>query len=151
VKTSTSSSRTCVPKWPGSESSGLFWGALQGMVYHCRRWKPVQELKSAIVVAWQQQPQAWITALSWKQYSVMVDTSNKFVRPVWLKTDDASLDMKFCIFICATTDRPIKLLCCSIIIAHVLLDSAPVWNKITKPCVNTYTVSKKKGPQHYRL
>jgi len=36
------------------------WGALQQMVYHCKSFKSVQELKSSTVAAWQQLSQAFL-------------------------------------------------------------------------------------------
>jgi len=37
-----------------------FWGALQEMIYHCRSFKSVQKLKSAIVAVWQKLSQAFL-------------------------------------------------------------------------------------------
>ena len=51
------------PKQPGSESGGLWiavWGALQEMVYNRKTFTSVQELKRAIVTAWQQLSQAFL-------------------------------------------------------------------------------------------
>jgi len=42
----------------------VVWGALQEMVYHFRSFKSVQEVKSAIVAAWQQLSQASLTKVS---------------------------------------------------------------------------------------
>jgi len=40
------------------------WGALQEMVYHCRSFKSVQEVKSAIVTLWKQLSQRFLTEVS---------------------------------------------------------------------------------------
>jgi len=46
---------------PGSESGGLCsLDALPKMVYHCKSFKSVQELKSATVTAWQKLSQAFL-------------------------------------------------------------------------------------------
>jgi len=49
------------PKQPGSESGILcYLRALQEMVYHRKTFTSVQELKLAIVTAWQQLSQAFL-------------------------------------------------------------------------------------------
>ena len=68
------------------------WGALQEMVYHRKTFTSVQELKRAIITAWQQLSQAFLDRSigEWRRrlenvyvalnvYSVMVDTSSMFV------------------------------------------------------------------------
>jgi len=68
-------------------------GALQKMVYHCRSFKSVQELKRAIVAAWQTGNNSHRRSLAkrrrsiseWRRrlenvYCVMVDTSNMSVK-----------------------------------------------------------------------
>ena len=54
-------------KLPRSESGVVEYtlrGALQEMVYHCRSFKSVQELRSAIVAAWQQLSQVFLEQIS---------------------------------------------------------------------------------------
>ena len=78
---------TYAPKQPRSESGGLCClGALQEMVYHRKTFTSVQELKRAIVTAWQQLSRAFLDRSigEWRRclenvVQCNVDTSSMFV------------------------------------------------------------------------
>jgi len=72
-------------KQPRSESGGLCcFGApaLQGVVYRCRSFKSVRELKSAIVAAWQQLSQAFLDrgiSERWRRLENVVQCNGRHV------------------------------------------------------------------------